>query len=238
MSTDLNLALIAAAWNNDLVTAEELIRAGADVNYRDSTVQSAFLITTSEGFHEFLLLTLANGADVQAKDSYNGTGLIRAADRGHAQIIGTLLQEGTEVNHINNLGWTALHEAIILGNGDQRYQDCVRLVFAGGADPLLPSQSDGVSPLQHAESSGFAKISTTLRTVIETPAPSEPDDALQTAVVGANADAATVALRAGADPGQAVGTAQEAANLSADHAAVARLILFLTQGTGPASPSA
>ena len=56
-----------------------LIEAGADVNVKDHTIQSAYLIPTADGSLEFLKLTLANGADVHSLDSYNGTGLIRAA---------------------------------------------------------------------------------------------------------------------------------------------------------------
>ena len=46
-----------------------------------------------------LELTLDAGADVNAKDSYNGTGLIRAAERGHARIIRRLLQADIDVTH-------------------------------------------------------------------------------------------------------------------------------------------
>jgi uncharacterized protein len=120
MNDTQNRALIAAAWRNDVAAASRLIAQGADVNAKDETVQSAYLIATSEGYHDLLMLTLENGADIGAKDCYNGTGLIRAADRGHALVIGTLLRAGIEVDHINNLGWTALHEAIILGDGGQR----------------------------------------------------------------------------------------------------------------------
>ena len=35
-----------------------------------------------------------------------------------------------EVDHVNRLGWTALHEAIILGDGSQRYVDTVRELVA------------------------------------------------------------------------------------------------------------
>ena len=54
---------------------------------------------------------------MDSKDTFNGTGLIRAAERGHADIVGRLIQADVEVDHVNNLGWTALHEAIILGDG-------------------------------------------------------------------------------------------------------------------------
>jgi ankyrin repeat protein len=121
----LNEQLIKAAWDNDLRRARALIAEGADVNAKDNTVQSAYLISTSEGYLQLLDLTLKHRADVDSKDSFNGTGLIRAADRGHADIAGRLVQADIKINHINNLGWTALHEAIILGDGSRRYVDTV-----------------------------------------------------------------------------------------------------------------
>ncbi|HEY5879245.1 MAG TPA: ankyrin repeat domain-containing protein, partial [Nakamurella sp.] len=73
-----------AAWANDVPAAAELIAAGADVNAKDDTEQSAYLIATSEGYLDLLELTLAHGADLTSLDSFRGTGLIRAAERGHA----------------------------------------------------------------------------------------------------------------------------------------------------------
>ena len=73
-------ALVAAAYGNHLGVVRLLLDAGSDVNVKDSTEQSAYLIATSEVGEDTALLdlTLAAGADVNAKDSYNGTGLIRA----------------------------------------------------------------------------------------------------------------------------------------------------------------
>jgi hypothetical protein len=44
------------------------------------------------------------GADVNALDSYNGTGLIRAADRGFTTIVARLLETDADVDHVNRLG--------------------------------------------------------------------------------------------------------------------------------------
>ena len=126
--------LIDAAWANDVDGARGLIAAGADVNAKDDTQQSAYLIATSEGYLDLLELTLANGADLSSLDSYQGTGLIRAAERGHADIVGRLLRAGIDVNHVNRPGWTALDEAIVYGDGGESYIDTVRALVAGGAD--------------------------------------------------------------------------------------------------------
>jgi len=150
-------ALVAAAYKNHLEIVDLLIAAGADVNMKDDTLQSAYLISTSDGYTELLKKTLKAGADVHCTDSYNGTGLIRAADRGHVEIIRELLKTDIRVNHINKIGWTALHEAIILGDGGERHTEVVRLLVDAGADINLPDK-DGVSPLAHAKNKGFTGI--------------------------------------------------------------------------------
>ncbi len=195
MNDTLDRALIAATWGNDMAEATRLIAEGADVNAKDETIQSAYLISTSEGYVDLLKLTLAHGADIRSTDSYNGTGLIRAADRGHAEVIARLLRAGVDVNHVNNLGWTALHEAIILGNGDQRYIDCVRLLFSGGADPELPSQGDGIRPLGHAESQGSTVIASTIRRMIESDPPEDAEHAIALAARDGDPDGIVLGMR-------------------------------------------
>jgi ankyrin repeat protein len=160
----LDQKLIAAAYANDVETARQLIEAGADVNAKDDSVQSAYLIATSEVGDDprLLELTLTNGADVTSLDSYEGTGLIRAADRGYAKIVARLLETDIDIDHVNRLGWTALLEAIILGGGDAAHTEVVRLLVEAGADVNI-ADSQGVSPLAHAEQRGFDEIAEVLR---------------------------------------------------------------------------
>ena len=142
--------------------ARQLISRGADVNAKDDTEQNAFLIATSEGYDELLELTLRQGADVNAKDSFNGTGVIRAAERGHWRIVDRLVTEGVPVDHVNDLGWTALLEAVILGDGSERYQRTTRILLDAGADPSIPDRQ-GVTALRHAEASGQVEVARILR---------------------------------------------------------------------------
>lgn len=193
----LDTRLIAAAWDNDVARAGKLVRQGADVNAKDDTEQSAFLIASSEGYLDLLDLTLRSGADVRSLDSFDGTALIRAAERGHADIVGRLLQTRIRVDHVNNLGWTALHEAIILGDGSERYVDTVRLLVAAGADVQLPSERDGVAAIEHAESKGYDVIASTLRKAIDSPA-ERANARLLAAAADGDPDRVALALRAGA----------------------------------------
>jgi ankyrin repeat protein len=152
-------ALVAAAYRNDVDVAQALIDAGADVNHGDGTQQSAYLIATSEVGDDprLLELALAGGADVDALDSYDGTGLIRAAERGHVSIVRRLLETDVVVDHVNRLGWTALLEAVILGDGGPRHTEVVRLLVEGGADVDL-ADANGVTPLAHARDGGHDAI--------------------------------------------------------------------------------
>ncbi len=100
---------------------------------------------------------------MRSLDSFDGTGLIRAADRGFPRVVRRLLATDIKVDHVNNLGWTALHEAVILGDGSARYVRVVRLLVAAGADVNKPSRKDGVRPLQHATSRGFDDLADVLR---------------------------------------------------------------------------
>lgn len=230
---ELNTRLVDAAWDNDIERVRRLIDAGADVNATDDSQQSAYLIATSEGHLDLLELTLRHGADVRALDRFNGTGLIRAAERGHADVVGRLLQTDIDVDHINNLGWTALHEAIILGQYTQRYVDTVRLLVAGGADATLPSQRDGIAPLQLARDKNYYEVATTIEAATGRPDIDDSNAALLEAAAAGDADRAALAIREGADldtPDSSGRTPLRHANANG-HDAVARLLVALGAST-------
>ena len=161
--TGADAELLAAAYANDLPRAEAAVRAGGDVDAQDESQQSAFLIATSEVGDDARLLELAlsAGADVTATDSFDGTGLIRAAERGHPRVVSRLLEAGTPVDHVNRLGWTALLEAVVLGDGGPAHVETVRLLLDGGADLDLPDR-DGVTALAHARERGQRQVAALL----------------------------------------------------------------------------
>ena len=155
---DLDEALRDAAWAGDVETARRLVSRGADVDAEDGTQQSAYLVATSEGHLDLLELALEAGADVDAEDSWNGTGLIRAAERGHHLVVGRLLRAGIDEDHVNRIGYQAVHEAVWLGADPASTLATVQVLVAGGVQLDRPSVSEGLTPLQMARERGYRPL--------------------------------------------------------------------------------
>jgi uncharacterized protein len=107
---------------------------------------------------ETLRIALANGAKATNITSrYDGTALIASAHLGHDEVVRLLVEAGAPLDHVNNLGWTALIEAIILGNGGRRHTNVVRILVSAGANVNLADRN-GVTPLAHAQSSDYREM--------------------------------------------------------------------------------
>ena len=151
-------ALMLATYNEDTEIAKLLISAGANVNAQDEMLNSPFLYAGASGFVPILKLCLDNGADFNVFNRYGGTALIPAAERRHQEIVEILLEiPNFPKNHINNLGWTALMEAIVLGNQDEKQTLMVKTLVEGGCDITIPD-FDGITPLQHAKNKSLHDI--------------------------------------------------------------------------------
>ena len=67
---------------------------------------------------ETLRLLLSRGASAKLMTSrYDGTALIAAAHLGHDGVVRQLIAAGAPLDHVNNLHWTAVIEAIVLEIG-------------------------------------------------------------------------------------------------------------------------
>lgn len=64
--------------------------------------------------------------------------------------------------HVNDLGWTALLGAVVLGDGGRAPQEIVRSLLDAGADRSIPD-GDGVTALQHARQRRYPEIARLLR---------------------------------------------------------------------------
>lgn len=154
------LVLVATHANN-IEVARLLIAGGADVNAKDGIGDSAFLYAGAEGRNEILKLTLPR-ADLKSTNRYGGTALIPAAHHGHVETVKILLGTKIDKDHVNRLGWTALLEAVILGDGGAAHTEIVRLLVEAGANVNIADR-DGVTPLAHARRRGYGEIARLLQ---------------------------------------------------------------------------
>lgn len=147
-----------AVHTNQLELFTFLAQHGANINIRDNRLDNPLLYSGAEGKLDFVKAAIAAGADTTITNRFGGTSLIPAADRGHVEVVKELLESSdVNVNHVNNLGWTALLEAVILGDGGKNHQAIVKLLIEHGADVNL-ADNDGVTPLQHAKKHGYQEM--------------------------------------------------------------------------------
>lgn len=150
--------LMVAAYRRDLAVARALIELGANVNALEHQSYDVMTIAAVQNDLDMLKLAIASGGNARAITSpYGGTALIAAAHLGHAEVVKALIAARAPVDHVNNLGWTALIEAIVLGDGGPRHQATVQALVDGGADPKLGNR-DGATPLSLARAKGYAAI--------------------------------------------------------------------------------
>lgn len=132
-----------------------LVRLGADPRALEGQRYDTVTIAAVADDVETMRVALAIGADPKAITSpYDGTALIAAAHLGHDEIVRVLIEAGAPLDHVNNLHWTALIEAVILGDGGPRHQRTARHLVAAGARRDLGDRN-GVTPLQMARQRGY-----------------------------------------------------------------------------------
>jgi uncharacterized protein len=150
--------VLAATMARQTEAVRALIDAEADVDIRDDNLANPFLYAGAEGLLDILRLVNEAGAHPAITNRYGGVAVIPASERGHVETVRYLLEESdVDVNHVNDLGWTALLEAVILGDGGPRHQAIVRLLVDHGAELDL-ADGDAVTPLAHARARGQREV--------------------------------------------------------------------------------
>ncbi|EIM29807.1 ankyrin repeat domain-containing protein [Microvirga lotononidis] len=155
--------LHVAAFQGHGAAARTLITVGVDPSLLDNQRYDAVTIAAVRDDVPTLKALLAAGASAKLITSvYDGTALIAAAHLGHDGIVRELIRAGAPLDHVNNLGWTALIEAVILGDGGPRHTQTVRALLEAGADARIPDRN-GATPLQLAHARGYGGMVSLLR---------------------------------------------------------------------------
>ena len=153
--------IAAFASNDDALRA--LAVAGADMNALDGQAYDVVTIAAVADDPALMSLAIELGNDPGLMTSpYDGTALIAAAHLGHVKVVQRLIDAGAPLDHVNNLHWTAVIEAVVLGDGGENHQAVLDALLSAGADRTLADRN-GITPLQHAQRRGFAEMAARLR---------------------------------------------------------------------------
>jgi len=127
-----------------------LAKARADLNAKERDRYDAVTIAAVADDVATLKLLLQLGASAkQVTSRYDGTALIAAAHLGHDEVVKLLIDAGAPLDHVNNLGWTALIESIVLGQGGPRHVATLTALVRAGASVNLADRNRQ-TPLQLA----------------------------------------------------------------------------------------
>ena len=151
-------AVHVATFARQREVLKRLAAAGAELGALDAERYDAVTIAAVADDEDTLRVLLALGASAKLTTSrYDGTALIAAAHLGHDGVVRQLIAAGAPLDHVNNLHWTALIEAVVLGDGGPRHQAVLKALLQAGANAHL-TDSHGRSPHALARSRGFTAM--------------------------------------------------------------------------------
>ena len=147
--------LHVAAYFRQQEAMRALVKAGADPNALERDRYDIVTIAAVADDVRSLDTALAIGARATNVTSrYDGTALIAAAHLGHDAVVRMLIRAGAPLDHVNNLGWTAVIESIVLGDGGPRHVATLKALVDAGANVNLADRG-GTTPYGLARARGY-----------------------------------------------------------------------------------
>jgi ankyrin repeat protein len=154
--------LHVAAYKGRHEAMRALVKAGANPNALEYDRYDIVTIAAVADDVATLKVALEIGCRASNTTSrYDGTALIAAAHLGHDEVVRTLIRAGAPLDHVNNLGWTALIESIVLGDGGKRHTATLKALVEAGANVNLADR-DGRTPLALAKGRGYREMAAIL----------------------------------------------------------------------------
>jgi ankyrin repeat protein len=148
--------LHVAAFGSRYAAARALLRLGADPNALEAQRYDIVTIAAVRDDLEMLKIALEGGTRAgNITSPYDGTALIAAAHLGHVEVVRVLIAAKAPLDHVNNLGWTALIESIVLGDGGRNHTATLEALVKAGANVNLADRQ-GATPLSLAKRRGYA----------------------------------------------------------------------------------
>jgi ankyrin repeat protein len=150
--------LHVAAYRKHHKAVETLLRLGANPNALDLQRLDIVTIAAMQNDLELLKIALKGGAKPDNVTSQSdASALIHAAHLGHVEIVRALIEARANLDHVNQLRFSALIVAVVLGNGGKNYVETIDLLVKAGADTELKDRQ-GMTALAHARARGYTDM--------------------------------------------------------------------------------
>lgn len=130
---------------NDLELCELFLKAGMDINERDSAGTPFLCSAARNGKLDMIQWLWENGADIDAVSNDRGySAVMDAVWKSNVPIVEFLVSKGANLNFVSRDGQTAL----ILATGSENFQIC-KILAENGADPSVKDRM-GMSSIDYA----------------------------------------------------------------------------------------
>ena len=143
-------ALHLAVLNNKLEIVAFLLQLGMNPNQKDNNQLSPLIAAAANGLEEIFQVLLTYKPDLSQVNRFGGTALLPSSEKGYLKVVQKAIDAGVPVNHQNRLGWTALLEAVILGNEGFLFRDIIEELVSHQADIMI-KDFDGLSAMDYLE---------------------------------------------------------------------------------------
>jgi len=141
--------LIRAVALGSLADVANSIESGGQLEDRDWSSRTAYLVAVQTGDIAKVRLLLERGADGNACGRRRAPALFYAIENGHAPMLEWLLENGKDIEETDELGTTPLMTAVACGN-----RDAVEILLKAGAD--ANREKDGLSAFSLVENHEIA----------------------------------------------------------------------------------
>jgi len=126
-----SLLMVASSYSKNPYVVKYLIRAGAEINYRDANMSTPLMFACTSGSLEIVKILAENTADIDAQNELGFTALMFATSRSHIEIVKYLISIGSDMNVKDIYGRSALGIAMEF---EFEYREIIDLLYESGVD--------------------------------------------------------------------------------------------------------
>lgn len=132
--TGKNMHLFLAVKHNDIKLAQQMLKSGAFVDFRNKINETPLILACAKGNLNMVKMLVRCGANVNVRDSLKATPLMWASYGNDIEIAKYLIDMGADVNAYDNLGCTPL---MWWATNSKDNVKAIKMLLDVGADPKV-----------------------------------------------------------------------------------------------------